>query len=199
MLRAQFAAVPLALAWSITIHRAQGMTIDRLAVDLSGVFDNGMAFVALSRCRTSAGLRLLTPLTERVVRAHPAVVALYTPSTPPPQPRPSLLSGCVVCVLGKQTLHTRAQLLALLQQHGAIVESANVPALTHAIVGTHYTSATKQAAVDTQLRALAASVVRWTEAELLDELERRGGGDGAAAAHAPGPQLVAPPPVVELL
>ncbi len=175
------------------------MTIDRLAVDLTGIFDNGMAFVALSRCRTLAGLRLLTPLTERAVRAHPSVVAFYQPAS---APSPPLLNACVVGVLGKLSLHTRADLLALLQQHGATtlaeITPASLATLTHVIVGARFASATKQATLEEHLRALDASVVRWTEAALLDELARRG---GCVDVHTQaGTKLVAPPPVViELL
>jgi ATP-dependent DNA helicase PIF1 len=41
--------VPLILAWAMTIHKAQGHTIDRLRVDLEGVFESGQTYTALSR------------------------------------------------------------------------------------------------------------------------------------------------------
>lgn len=52
-------ALPLTLAYAITIHKAQGMTIPRLIVDLSRVFANGQAYVALSRAVSIDGLRVV--------------------------------------------------------------------------------------------------------------------------------------------
>ncbi len=66
--------VPLRLAWAITVHKSQGMSLDAAIIDLSNAFEYGQGYVALSRLRTLSGLYLIG-FDERALEVHPDVAA----------------------------------------------------------------------------------------------------------------------------
>ncbi len=66
--------LPLRLAWAITVHKSQGMSLDEAVMDLSDVFEFGQGYVALSRVRRLSGLHLLG-WNERTFQVHPEVLA----------------------------------------------------------------------------------------------------------------------------
>ena len=70
---AQIKQVPLRLAWAITIHKSQGMSLDAAVIDLSQAFEFGQGYVALSRVRTLEGL-FLEGFNNRALLLHPRII-----------------------------------------------------------------------------------------------------------------------------
>ncbi|KAH6605136.1 dna helicase pif1 [Trichoderma cornu-damae] len=68
--------LPLILAWALSIHKAQGQTLERVTVNLGRVFEKGQAYVALSRATSQEGLRVLG-FDRSKVMAHPRVINFY--------------------------------------------------------------------------------------------------------------------------
>jgi ATP-dependent exoDNAse (exonuclease V) alpha subunit len=67
--------IPLRLAWAITIHKSQGMTLDSAFVNLEKVFEYGMGYVALSRVRTLEGLHL-EGFNQMSLKINPAIIKI---------------------------------------------------------------------------------------------------------------------------
>lgn len=73
VVRATITQVPLRLAWAITIHKSQGMTLDAAEIDLGDAFEPGMGYVALSRVRSLSGLKLMN-LNNMALTVHPKIL-----------------------------------------------------------------------------------------------------------------------------
>lgn len=68
--------IPLILAWALSIHKAQGQTLERVKVDLGKAFEKGQAYVALSRATHMDGLQV-TRFDVSKVQCHDKVKAFY--------------------------------------------------------------------------------------------------------------------------
>ncbi len=71
--RASVSQIPLRLAYAMTVHKSQGMSMDAAVIDLSKAFEYGQGYVALSRIRRLSGL-YLTGLNERALQVHPEIL-----------------------------------------------------------------------------------------------------------------------------
>ena len=100
--RTQF---PLTLAWAVTIHKCQGLTLEKVVVDMKGAkrFNNGQAYVAFSRVKSIHGLFILN-FDESGIKTHSAVreamkklQTRHLPIPPPPQfSNPELSSAITI-------------------------------------------------------------------------------------------------------
>jgi len=70
---AKVSQIPLKLAWAITIHKSQGMTLDSAEIDLSKTFEVGQGYVALSRIKNIEGLRLMG-LNDKALTVDPLIL-----------------------------------------------------------------------------------------------------------------------------
>ena len=74
--KAMIRQLPLIHAWSITVHKSQGMTIDSILCDLGRLFEQGQSYVALSRVRSLSGL-FMKSFDFNKVKAAPKAVEFY--------------------------------------------------------------------------------------------------------------------------
>ncbi len=80
-----YAQYPLRLAWAMTIHKAQGLTLDKVFLDVSRrLFAHGQAYVALSRARSLEGLELSHPLRPTDIITDPRLFEVTSYCDPAP-------------------------------------------------------------------------------------------------------------------
>ncbi len=71
--KASVSQIPLRLAYAMTVHKSQGMSMDAAIMDLSRAFEYGQGYVALSRVRRLSGV-YLTGLNQRALEVHPEIM-----------------------------------------------------------------------------------------------------------------------------
>ncbi|WCO01028.1 helix-turn-helix domain-containing protein [Psychroserpens ponticola] len=70
-----YTQIPLRLAWSITIHKSQGLTFEKAIIDVQGAFAHGQTYVALSRCKNLEGLVLLNKINSSQIICDSNVIS----------------------------------------------------------------------------------------------------------------------------
>lgn len=85
--------IPLRLSYAISIHKSQGMSLDKIRVHLARCFADGQAYVALSRARTLEGL-FIADITGKSIRANPVALEFYRRSlSAVAQPQPEAVAA----------------------------------------------------------------------------------------------------------
>ena len=85
-----YTQIPLRLAWSITIHKSQGLTFEKAVIDAQGAFAHGQTYVALSRCKSLEGLVLKSKISSSQIISD-SNVDDFNKTTEENQPNESIL------------------------------------------------------------------------------------------------------------
>ena len=85
-----YTQMPLRLAWSITIHKSQGLTFEKAIIDAEGAFAHGQTYVALSRCKSLEGLVLNSRITPNQIISD-SNVTLFNKDAEANQPNDEIL------------------------------------------------------------------------------------------------------------
>jgi ATP-dependent DNA helicase PIF1 len=117
--------LPLILAWALSIHKAQGQTLERVKVDLGKVFEKGQAYVALSRATSQQGLQVLRFQKDKVM-AHPRVINFYDKLYSVEQAMQKKAIGSISSYVSRQP-PAKAELPEALKIAAAIALRAPVP------------------------------------------------------------------------
>lgn len=85
-----YTQIPLRLAWSITIHKSQGLTFEKAIIDAQGAFAHGQTYVALSRCKSLEGLVLKSKIAANQIISDQNVIT-FNKNAEANQPNDSIL------------------------------------------------------------------------------------------------------------
>lgn len=88
-----FEQFPIRLAWSITVHKSQGLTFDKVIADLDSAFSSGQVYVALSRCTSMNGLVLKSKIHPHSIKTDENVIEFAKSETPTTLINDELISG----------------------------------------------------------------------------------------------------------
>lgn len=85
-----YSQIPLRLAWSITIHKSQGLTFEKAIIDAEDAFAHGQTYVALSRCKSLEGLILKSKISANQIISDSNVLS-FNEETEANQPNETIL------------------------------------------------------------------------------------------------------------